>query len=222
MTRTPTLAEVIRGAIDARLEDVHVAIPCVVESYDAAIQAVNAQPLIKGRYVDEDGTLVVERLPVLTGVPVVFPGANGYRLTFPLAKGDTVLVVFSEASLDKWARHGGEVDPIDDRRHALSDAIAIPGLRSFASPLASAPTDRMTIGSDTGLAIHVDGASIRIGDNVNVQGAGLGDTLQTFLNTLKVWLDTHAHSTAVGPSGPPAVASTTVPTVASATVKVKP
>jgi hypothetical protein len=134
-----------------------------VESYDSATQKISAQPLIKRGYTDETGERIAERLPIITGVPVVFPGGGGYRVTFPIAKGDTVLLIFSEASLDKWLAHGGDVDPNDDRRHTLSDAIAIPGLRDFAHALDSAPTDCATIGSDSGAVIEMRTADIRIG-----------------------------------------------------------
>jgi hypothetical protein len=70
-----------------------------------------------------------ESLPVITDVPVVFPGAGDYSVTFPIAKGDTVLLIFAEGSLDQWLTKGGEVDPQDDRRFSLTDAIAIPSLR---------------------------------------------------------------------------------------------
>ena len=46
---------------------------------------------------------------------------------------DVVLLVFCSASLDKWLDRGGEVDPLSDRRHALSDAIAFTGLQSRAT-----------------------------------------------------------------------------------------
>ena len=56
-----------------------------------------------------------------------FPGAGGYRITFPVAEGDTGLLLFAESSLDKWLVSGGTVDPEDDRRHDLTDAVFLPG-----------------------------------------------------------------------------------------------
>ncbi len=156
---TPTFAEMLRRAMDARLLDVHTAIPARVEAYDAATLSVDAQPLIKQAHEDENGDRVVEQLPVIPSVPVVFPGSGGYRVTFPIVVGDLVLLVFSEASIDKWLETGGLVDPIDDHRHNISDAIAIPGLRSFASPSAANTSalviegDDVRLGDDTGTAV---------------------------------------------------------------------
>lgn len=135
MSRTPTLAEALRGILDARVADLRVSIPARVESYDATKQRIDAQPLIRHVYEDEDGARHVEDLPVVTDVPVCFPGSGPYSITWTLAKGDTVLLVFADASLDRWLVRGGAVDPGDTRTHAPSDAIAIPGLRDFAHAL---------------------------------------------------------------------------------------
>jgi hypothetical protein len=172
ISNTPTFAEVLRVAIDARLADVHTAIPARVETYDAAKQRVSVKPLIRRGYLDEDGQRAVESLPVINEVPIVFPGAGGFRVTFPVAPGDTVLLVFSEASIDRWLPRGGDVDPADDRRFSLNDAIAIPGLRSFAAPLASAPADVMTAGKDGGPVIEFDGSEIRAGGSSALALAG--------------------------------------------------
>ena len=64
---------------------------------------------------------------------------------------------------------GGLVDPEDDRRFDLSDGIFIPGLRDFGHPLKSAPLDRLTLGHDDGVQIHIDKDAIRVGSNLPVQ-----------------------------------------------------
>jgi hypothetical protein len=189
-TATPTLATVITGAIGAHMRGVRVALPARVEAYDAATQQVSAQPLVHEGFLDETGARQADRLPVVNGVPVVFPGAGGFRVTFPIAAGDTVLLVFASSSIDRWLALGGEVDPLDDRRHDISDAIAIPGLRDFAHALTSAPTGTMSLGKDGGPTIEISASDVRIGGNNNLV------TRTEFLN--------HCHATAgTGtPSGP--------------------
>jgi len=161
---TPTLSRVINDAIKAGLTEIHTALPGTVESYDPVRQSANVQPTVMRRYVSENGEVVAESLPQITDVPVVFPGAGGMRITFPVQRGDTVLLIFTEASIERWLTRGVNADPEDDRRHALTDAIAIPGLRSFASPLTSAPTDRATIGADSGARIELKSDEITITD----------------------------------------------------------
>jgi len=156
MSGTPTLGEAIGALVEHRLEDVHVATPAKVLEYDRTTQRMTAQPLIKRGYIDEDGVRQVKSLPAITNVPVVFPGAGGISITFPIAAGDTVLLVFSEFSLDKWLQTGAHSDPLDDRRHALSDAIAIPGLRPFSAPVDSTHATAMVIDAPL---IHAGGTS---------------------------------------------------------------
>lgn len=186
---TPSLAAVIRRALDARLVDVHTAVPAEVLEYDAATQKVTAQPLLRRAYWDESGERIAEKLAPIPGVPVAFPGSGGFRVTFPVVVGDTVLLVFSEASLDKWLSHGGDVDPVDDARHELSDAIAIPGLRDFGHALGDAPTNRMSMGYDSGPTIEIDESEVRLGSN----GANDPVALKSDLDALKTWLNAHTH-----------------------------
>lgn len=162
-TQTPSLRNLLRSALDSRLEDVWVCMPGRIESYDATKQRATVQPLVKRRYVDELGDTVAERLPSIAEVPVVFAGGGGFRTTYPVAAGDTCEIRFASCSLDRWLAIGGEIDPEDDRRHNLSDAIAYVGLRDFAHPYASAPTDCMTTGRDGGAVIEYRTSDIRVG-----------------------------------------------------------
>jgi hypothetical protein len=118
------LVDALRSAIDSRLLELHTAIPAEVLSFDASNATVNVQPSIKRKM--SDGTVV--SLPVIQNVPICYPQGGGAIICFPLERGDPVLLVFSERSLDVWWTRGGTVDPLDARKHNLSDAIAIPGV----------------------------------------------------------------------------------------------
>jgi hypothetical protein len=199
-----------------------VSIPARVERYDAVKQLIDAQPLIKQARQDEEGTRVVESLPVISNVPLVFPGSGAYRITFPVSQGDTVLLVFSESALDTWLSQGGLVDPIDDNRFSLKDAIAIPGLRDFATPLQDAPTDRMTLGHDQGAQIHIDQNEIRLGANTGVQFVALANLVLDRLNQIATAHDIHTHPTApTGPISTPSSLVGVVSPVASSNTKAK-
>jgi hypothetical protein len=158
------MAKVLDAAVHAAMAGLRTMLPGKVVRYDAALQQADVQPLIKDWFLDEGEERVVEDLPVVPNVPVVFPGAGGFRVTFPVAVGDTVALLFSCSSLDRWLdQGGGPVDPGIYHRHALMDAVAIPGLRDFAHPLGSAPIDRMTIGKDTTPRIDITGTQIQAG-----------------------------------------------------------
>ncbi len=193
--RTPTLADALSGALESRLSDVFTALPGRVESYNSSTRRANVKPLIKRATTDEEGNRVAESLPVVTDVPVMFPGSGGVRVSFPVAAGEVVLLVFASASIDKWLDRGGEVDPLTDRRHSLSDAIAIPGLLAHASD-----ADPMIKFTSNG-QIH----------------AGGSDALATKadIDDLRSYIVTHVHpapgGTTSAPTGPvPSAAGTTV------------
>jgi hypothetical protein len=156
MSRTPTIAEVLTAAIDARLADVHTSIPAKVVRYDAAQCLVDAAPLVRAPERQESGRVAYLPLPVVTNVPVAFPQGGGFRLTFPLAVGDTVWLSFSEASLERWLRFGGEVSPEDPRRFALSDAAAFPGVRALAGG------DAVTAASTDGCVLELIGGDAKL------------------------------------------------------------
>jgi hypothetical protein len=139
--------------MDSRLGEVNVSIPARVESYNPTTGRISAQPLIPRAYTDEEGNRQLEDLPVVNEIPIQFPGSGGARVKFPISVGDTVLLLFSQASLDKWLVTGTRVDPGDDRRHALTDAVAITGLLHRLTD--ADPQIEFTSGGE----IHAGGAS---------------------------------------------------------------
>jgi hypothetical protein len=123
------------------LFNVHTSMPCQVISFDSAKQTVNVQPCLKRKFVGQDPI----NLPVIEDVPVQYPGSGDYWVTFDIKKDSYVLVVFSERSIEQWFLNGGIVDPLDNRRFHLSDAIAIPGI----NPLVDAVTFLPPVEADT-------------------------------------------------------------------------
>lgn len=187
MTRsssTPTLRGAALALIDDALGELHTGCPARVESYDATKQRCSVQPLIRRVYEDETGARQSERHPVITDVPVCFPGAGEWRITFPLARGDTVWLEFASASLDLWLQRGGEVDPEDPRKNALSDAVAYPGVRDFAHALPGVSATSMVIGNGT-IQIEVTGSAINAGGGLTI---ALGSGVATLKSVLASWV----------------------------------
>jgi hypothetical protein len=85
------------------------------------------QPLIQEKYADGQ---ILSR-PRIPNVPVVMPSTASAGLTLPIGIGDPVMLLFSQRSMDRWLAQGGEQEASDIRMHALSDAIAVPGLFAF-------------------------------------------------------------------------------------------
>lgn len=110
----------------------HVAMPCIVQSYDASRQTVDVQPVIRERFKTKENTLEYKQYPLLINVPVVFPQAGSFSITFPIAKGDECLVIFADTAIDNWWVKGSIQNPVEIRRHDLSDGFAIFGAKSQA------------------------------------------------------------------------------------------
>ena len=102
------------------------AIPAIIQSYNAYQNTVEAQPAIRERLVMEDGSIQYLNLPLLINVPVVFPSSGSASITFPISKGDECLIIFSDLAIDNFWTSGLVQNPIEVRRHDLSDGIAIP------------------------------------------------------------------------------------------------
>ena len=135
---TPTLTQVLDLAIKKRLLDLHVSLPASIETYDG--KRASVRPLLEREL--KDGSSF--ELPVITNVPVIWPRTASAEIHLPLKKGDTGTLLICERSLDSWLVAGGCVNPKDFRRHDLSDAQFIPGLKPFSEPSAFDP-DRLVV-----------------------------------------------------------------------------
>lgn len=197
---TPTLPEIIRTQVGRVLDGMRGAMPGRVLSYDATKQEASVQPLLKVPRSTETGERQADTLPVINHVPVIFPGSGSYGMTWPIAKGETVLLVFAEQSLDKWLVNDGIIDPQSARRFHITDAIAIPGLRSFRNPKSGVPTGAMAITAPT---------EVRLGENGAAQKSVRGDAFDTALGNLLSLLSTFAGTCTVSDGGVARTALTT-------------
>lgn len=148
----PTLTDVLKKAIDQTLCNVHTSMPGTIESYDSATGLASVKPSLKRKYTGEAESI---EYPVISGVPVIFPRVADACLRLPIAKGDKVLLIFAERSLDLWLEKGGIVSPEDPAKFGLKDAVAIPGLFPKVDP----PSPN---GVDTSLEIAVGASWIEI------------------------------------------------------------
>lgn len=220
--RSPSFPQVLSQAVVEALAEVQTAIPAEVSSYDAEKQLVTVQPLVQQLVLNEEGDLVASAYPEIPGVPVVFPGANGFRMTFPITKGDTVLLVFASRSIDRWKSNGGQVDPEDTRTFHLSDAIAIPGLHPNGSPWTGASTSSATLGKDGGPQAVFKSDKIELGgdaENPPTDALALASKCMDELNKLKDWASSakttfgsHTHSVVgIQTAGSPVAHTQTAP-----------
>lgn len=117
--------ESLRLAMESQQAQIWTAMPGVVAAVNLAAQTLSVQPTVQGSVASPNGAKQLVNLPLLVDVPIVWPRAGGFALTFPIAAGDEVLVVFASRCIDSWWQSGGVGAPAEARMHDLSDGFAI-------------------------------------------------------------------------------------------------
>lgn len=205
-----SMASVLREAFDSALLDVHVAMPGKVVTYDSSRCVVDVLPMIRRAVQDRHGEVQHEDLPVIPNVPVAFGRGGGFSFTWPLNKGDFVLLVFNSSAIAAWREAGDVSDPVDLRRHDLSYPVAfpcispdadVPPTESNAARLeVSGNTTHVQVGDSTAQAVALDALiQQRFGelfDAISSAGLGSADGGTLFKSNLIAALGTAGWSSA--------------------------
>ena len=131
-----------------------VAMPGVIQTFDARTQTATVLPAIKMK-VNIGGEVEHRELPPVEHVPVVLPFAQtaGLLLTLPVQSKDEVLLIFSDRAIDNFMQLGGIQPPLltscskmaSPRSHSLADAICIPGIISNPQAVPDYNTENIEI-----------------------------------------------------------------------------
>ena len=165
---TPTLAETMAAALDARADQIRTAMP-------GEIVTVNATTVDVRPTVWPGG----EAAPIIPSVPIEWMRVGTAYLVLPLAVGDTGMLTVCEADIAEWRRTGESGQPADVARHHLQSAVFRPGLGVASSD----------IGIPIGFAALV-AADLRLGDAGAVRAVvhdALLPPLTNFLGALVTW-----------------------------------
>lgn len=189
----PTEEELHEAQMEELKLSMHFAGVGRIQSYDPVHQVADVVPQVRHPVPQADGTYLFEDLPVLPSVPVVFPRMGKWFLAFSVEAGDAVQLIYDSAAPGAWRRQpdSGAVgldrvrelkNPATLQRHHLSNALAIPGIDTYARALRHAPPQceptsalaSLTLGSDlddgTRLSIYGDGSmKITRGSTVVIQ-----------------------------------------------------
>ena len=198
MAAKDTQASVAKEFARAATASVNVALPATVQSYDKDTQKVSVKIVQSFRRKDatkkgQADEIVAYRTPIIAGVPVAWWGAGDFSFTCPLAVGDTGLLVFVDRSMDEWLATGAEeTEPADTRRHDLTDAVFIPGLRSFAAAIAAngLSDDAAVLKADK-LIVHCD--DIKLGSSAASDAVALKSLVESELASIRSEVALHTH-----------------------------
>lgn len=165
---------------DRLMQKIRVAAPARVTSVDFEKQTLNAQITIRESV---DGQLF--GIPELLDVPFFILGGGDFSMTFPVKEGDECLVVFADSCIDSWWQNGDVQNPIDERRHDLSDGFALVGFKSQKNRLENFSDEAFQIrqGEDAPLEISDDAVTIKKGE-VEIKVEEDGVTISTDEDTL--------------------------------------
>lgn len=142
--------ESLRLALESAQAQIWTAMPGVVTAVDPTKQTVSVQPTIQGTTEKPNGDTTNVNLPLLVDVPLMFPRAGGFALTFPVKAGDEVLVVFGCRCIDSWWQSGGVGAPAEARMHDLSDGFAILAPTSQPKKLSNVSSANVQLRDETG------------------------------------------------------------------------
>ena len=160
---TPTWSKSIDEAIEAKLLELHTAMPAEIVAYDPDTAYAKIKVHFKRKYKGQDSPVSI---PVISGVPVLMPRTAKAHLRLPIAKGDKGLAVFAERSMDRWVESATDQDPNDARRHALSDPIFIPGIYDQQTEITGdARADSIELRNRSGFAEILVNGKLKIGNN---------------------------------------------------------
>jgi hypothetical protein len=211
----------LRAALENHQAEMWTAVPAILQTYNAAAMTCTAVIAVKAKVLATKTaqTFTDVQITTLVDLPVQFPSGGGYTLTFPLAKGDEGLVIFSSRCIDAWWQNGGVQPQAELRMHDIADGMFVPGLRSQPRVIPSPSANSVQLRSDDGVAK----VEIAAGHVVNIDAPGglnfLGDLTVTgnfkatggvtggYGGVDQVGLQTHRHSGVTTGGG-----STAVPT----------
>ena len=198
---TPTTREALDRVLEAGRRSLHTCFPAKVLAYDASQQTVDVEPQLMRELSDDDGALGYETLPTLYDVPIQWPRAGAFVITFPIKAGDYVEILCAEQSTLVWRDLGKVSEPGLSQPHGLNGCIAKPGWYPDTQKLSGVSTSDLVIGNEDGsstIKLKADG-TVTLASDAGAQALALANLVRAELVALKTAI-TNAVTTP-GPDG---------------------
>jgi len=167
---------VLQSLVKQALYDARVAMPGVVQSFDAAKQTVTVQLAVREK-INQNLVPTDVDVKLLVDVPIVLPRGGGFSLTLPVKAGDECLVVFGDRCIDSWWQNGGTENAQAAKFcHDIGDGFAVLGPWSQPRVLPNYSQDAVQLRSDDGQTlIEINGPEA----NITAQASGCSVNIQT-------------------------------------------
>lgn len=160
-----SLPQVLDLAMKRHAEDVYTSLPGIVDSFNPVTMTVNVKLAVRLVRRDQKGDPEYVDAPLIPDVAVLYPRSGGFTMTFPLQKGDSVLLVFTTLDAGNWELTGQPLEPPNPIRGGLSSCVAIPGWFPVTSlpnpdlPQIAARGSKAMFGQES-----IAGAQLHVGD----------------------------------------------------------
>lgn len=143
------LTGVIRYVLQKFLQGVDGMLPAMVVATNR--KTVSVQPLIS---IITTGVEIVQR-PLISQIPVQWPGGGGFVFSFPLKPGDLGWIKANDRDISLFLQsiQAGNVaasPPNTSRKHSFSDAVFIPDTMSYGVTIADGDADNVVLQSYDG------------------------------------------------------------------------
>lgn len=184
-----------------------------VNTYDPATRRANVTPLVP-LYVEPDDDPLPA--PTIPHVLVVWPEGLSHAITWPLAKGATVILEPLGHDHTTWITTGVAGQQAKTRRRfALADIVAVP----LAARANNNPPPATSYDAAWGVLFGKWSAGA---NSSATQFVALANLVKAELDKIQAAYDTHNHPTApAGPVSPPSVLIGTIGNVAATDLKAK-
>lgn len=156
----------LKSLLDLVKRDTMLSINChavgTIQSFDPEKQTAEITVNYKQVFYGAAGTEpTLKDYPILLDCPVVTMSGGDGALTFPIAQGDTCLVLFNDRDITDWFSGGQVGPPPTPRAHSFADAFGLVGVRSMANPIDDYDADKTCLR-------HGD-TKVRLGLKVNIE-----------------------------------------------------
>lgn len=208
----PTLREAIDAVLHEFRSELHTSFPARVLAYDALAQTVDVRPALQREVPTDDPTQPwgYDRLPDLYAVPIMWPRAGGFAITFPIKPGDWVEVTCAEQCTHVWRDKGDAPSQVGlNDPHGLNGTVAKPGY--FPDKLRLTDVDEANLvlrSEDNSVRITITGSQVILGpapDDTGAKFVALANVVDAWMAEIRGAFNGHVHaSAAVGtPTGGP-------------------
>lgn len=175
----PTTEPQLSDLLDDVKREAFVGMNCVqigtIEAYNSLTNTAKVSINAKIELPNGD----IKDYPLLEDCPVFIIGGGDSYISFPIAKGDTCLVLFNDVNIDNWYLTGEVTVPWNSRQHDIADGIVLVGIRSINNAVFNATSSMLLNGGSKKIAIKNDDEDLKslIGDQIT--------TLKSMIDTIK-------------------------------------